>query len=234
MIGSIIEHMCGRFTLTQLDPDLLSATFSLPDVPNLPPRYNIAPTQPVATVVRDAETDQNALLVMHWGLIPHWAKDPTIGSRLINARAETLAEKPSFRSALRYRRCLVVADGFYEWRAQPDGPKVPMYISLHDHRPFGFAGLYERWTEPESGETVLSCTIITTTPNALLASIHNRMPVILPPERFDAWLDPSETDGARVLPLLKPYPAEEMIAYPVSRRVNAPTVDSPDLIERAG
>ena len=226
--------MCGRFTLTQLDPDLLSATFSLPEVPDLPPRYNIAPTQPVATVVRDAEANENALLVMRWGLIPHWAKDPSIGSKMINARSETLAEKPSFRQALRYRRCLVVADGFYEWRAQRDGPKIPMYITVGDHQPFGFAGLYERWTEPESGEAVLSCTIITTTPNALMEPIHNRMPVILPPEHYSAWLDPSETDGARVLPLLQPYPAERMSAYPVSRRVNVPTVDSPDLIERAG
>jgi len=134
--------MCGRFALAGPDPVALAEAFGLQDVPDLPPRYNIAPTQPVATVVRDAETDENALLVMRWGLIPHWAKDPSIGSKMINARSETLAEKPSFRQALRYRRCLVVADGFYEWRAQRDGSKIPMYITLDDHQPFGFAGLY--------------------------------------------------------------------------------------------
>jgi putative SOS response-associated peptidase YedK len=226
--------MCGRFTLTELDPDLIAKTFSLESViPDLPPRYNIAPTQPVAAVIRDAESGRNALAVMRWGLIPHWAKDPTIGSRMINARAETVADKPSFRVALCRRRCLIVADGFYEWQPQPDGPKAPVYITLRDHVPFGFAGLYERWTEPESGEVLTTCTIITTRPNDLLAPIHNRMPVILPRAAYDRWLDPAITDGAQVTPLLKSYPADQMIAYPVSRRVNSPANDDPGLIERS-
>jgi len=227
--------MCGRFTLTELDPAVLTETFFLGGgVPNLPPRYNIAPTQPVATVVRDVEHGDNRLVLMRWGLIPHWAKDPKIGNKLINARGETVHEKPSFRAALRRRRCLIVADGFYEWQAQPDGPKQPMYITLVDHQPFGFAGLWEQWTEPDSGDTLTTCTIITTSPNALLKPIHNRMPVILPREDYAAWLDPERSDPAQVMPLLRPYPAERMTAYPVSRRVNAPTFDDPSLIERAG
>ena len=226
--------MCGRFTLTQLDPDLVSETFSLPNVPDLPPRYNIAPTQPVATVAHPHDSDSNQFMVMRWGLIPSWAKDPSIGNKLINARGETVHEKPSFRSALRYRRCLILADGFYEWQKQDGGTKVPLYITLTDHRLFALAGLYEHWTEPESGEAVTSCTIITTTPNELMASIHNRMPVILPRDSYAAWLDPAETNAKAVLPLLKPYPAADMVAYPVSRRVNSPANDAPDLIERAG
>jgi putative SOS response-associated peptidase YedK len=226
--------MCGRFTLTELDPDLVSETFSLPGVPDLPPRYNIAPTQPVATIAHPHNTDGNQFFVMRWGLIPSWAKDPSIGNKLINARGETVHEKPSFRSALRYRRCLILADGFYEWQKQGDGPKVPLYITLTGHRLFALAGLYEHWTEPQSGETVTTCTIITTTPNELMASIHNRMPVILPREDYAAWLDPAETNAKAVLPLLRPYPAADMLAYPVSRRVNSPANDAPDLIERAG
>jgi putative SOS response-associated peptidase YedK len=226
--------MCGRFTLTELDPDLVAETFALPGVPDLPPRYNIAPTQPVATVIYDADGGRNELVVMRWGLIPSWAKDPTIGSRLINARGETVHEKPSFRSAFKRRRCLIVADGFYEWQQQASGPKVPMYITLRDHRPFGFAGLWERWTEPESGEVLTTCTIVTTTPNDLMAPIHNRMPVILPRDAYAAWLDPAQEGGEQVRRLLRPYPAEQMIAYPVSRKVNSPANDSPDLIERVG
>ncbi len=227
--------MCGRFTLTELDPDLVAQTFRLDNVPDLSPRYNIAPTQPVATVIQDAESSQRRLVMMRWGLIPHWADDPGIGNRMINARGETVHEKPSFRAALKRRRCLVVADGFYEWQAQDDGPKVPMYITFKDRRPFGLAGLYEHWTEPDSGETITSCTIITTRPNALVAPLHNRMPVILPAADYATWLDPARTDNAAVMPLLRPYPAvDELDAYPVSRQVNNPRHDGPELIERAG
>ena len=220
--------------MTEIDPTVLTAAFDLDGVPDLSPRYNIAPTQPVATVVRDAESGRNRLAIMRWGLIPSWAKDPTIGSKLINARGESVAEKPSFRAALRARRCLIVADGFYEWQAQDDGPKQPLFITLQDRQPFGLAGLWERWTEPESGETVTTCTIITTAPNALMATIHNRMPVILPREAYAAWLDPAQTDSQRVVPLLKPYPADLMTAWPVSRKVNSPANDDASLIERAG
>lgn len=226
--------MCGRFTLSIPDPDALGQTFALGSVPpDLPPRFNIAPTQPVVTVVRDPDSGENQLAVMRWGLIPSWSKDPSIGSRLINARAETVAEKPAFRSAFARRRCLIVADGFYEWQAQPDGPKVPMYITLRDRSVFGFAGLWERWTEPESGEAITTCTIITGPPNELVAPIHNRMPVIIAQDAHALWLDPSEKDTDRLSALLRPYPAEAMIAYPVSRKVNTVTYDSPELIEQA-
>jgi putative SOS response-associated peptidase YedK len=227
--------MCGRFTLTIPDPDTLAQAFTLPGMPpDLPPRFNIAPTQPVLTVVRETGSDDNALKVMRWGLIPSWSKDPSIASRLINARSETLTEKPTFRTAFARRRCLIVADGFYEWQAQKSGPKVPMYISMAGHEVFGFAGLWERWTEPDSGEAITTCTIITGPPNELIAPIHNRMPVILPREAYDAWLDPDNKDQAALTALMRPYPADAMTAYPVSRKVNAVAYDSPDLIERVG
>jgi len=185
----------------------------------------------VATVVNENDGSR-VLRLMRWGLIPSWAKDPSIGSRMINARSETLAEKPSYRNALKRRRCLIVADGFYEWQKQPGG-KIPMYITLKDRQPFGFAGLYETWTEPESGESLVTCTIVTGPANEFMASIHERMPIILPPDAYDLWLDPQEMNTARVLELLKPYPADQMRAYPVSTRVNTPANDDPSLIEMA-
>lgn len=224
--------MCGRFTLTEPDVGVLLETFSLTHPPEpLSPRYNIAPTQAVATVVNENDGSR-VLRLMRWGLIPSWAKDPSIGSRMINARSETLAEKPSYRNALKRRRCLIVADGFYEWQKQPGG-KIPMYITLKDRQPFGFAGLYETWTEPESGESLVTCTIVTGPANEFMASIHERMPIILPPDAYDLWLDPQEMNTARVLELLKPYPADQMRAYPVSTRVNTPANDDPSLIEMA-
>jgi len=186
----------------------------------------------VATVVNENDGSR-VLRLMRWGLIPSWAKDPSIGSRMINARSETVAEKPSYRNALKRRRCLIVADGFYEWQKQPGGGKVPMFISLADRQPFGFAGLYETWTEPESGESLVTCTIITGPPNDLVKSIHDRMPIILPPEAYDLWLEPREMNTGLLTELLKPYPAEQMAAYPVSTRVNTPANDDPSLIERA-
>ena len=224
--------MCGRFTLTEPDVGVLLETFSLTHPPEpLPPRYNIAPTQPVATVVREND-GSTVLRMMRWGLIPGWAKDPTIGARMINARSETLAEKPAFRNAFKRRRCLIVADGFYEWQKRAGG-KLPMFITLKDRQPFGFAGLYEIWTEPESGASLTTCTIITGPANELVASIHDRMPIILPPEAYDLWLDPLETNTSRLGELLRPYPADAMMAYPVSPRVNTPANDDPGLIERA-
>ncbi len=178
--------MCGRFTLT-INPDELQQQFGLSEAPptQLAPRYNIAPTQAVAVIANNSD---RKLELFQWGLIPSWAKDPKIGSKMINARAETLAEKPSFRTALKRRRCLVVADGFYEWKKTGSG-KTPMYIQLKDGQPFGFAGLWEAWQSPDDG-LIKTCTIITTTPNALLAEIHYRMPVILPREAYDTWLAP--------------------------------------------
>lgn len=218
--------MCGRFTLT-VDTQKLTEAFAQFEPPKeLFPRYNIAPSQPVAVV---ANTGQNKVDFFVWGLIPSWAKDPKIGNRMINARSETLAEKPSFRTAYRRRRCLVLADGFYEWRKNPDKTKTPMYLQLKSKEPFAFAGLWEQWHSPH-GDEVLSCTIITTRPNDFVAQIHNRMPVILPPQAYEQWLDPAEQQPDRLQPLLAPYPAQEMSAYPVSRVVNNPQNESPDCI----
>jgi putative SOS response-associated peptidase YedK len=184
----------------------------------------------VAVVPNDGK---NRLDFFTWGLIPSWAKDPSIGNRMINARAETLAEKPSFRSAFHRRRCLILADGFYEWRKDDGKSKTPMYIRLEDGSPFAFAGLWELWNAPD-GSQVLSCTIITTEPNPLMEKIHNRMPVILPEKAYSLWLQSGEADPNALSELLKPYPAEEMVAYPVSRLVNSPDNDLPAVIEPAG
>jgi putative SOS response-associated peptidase YedK len=217
--------MCGRFTLIA-DRKKLAESFVGYDVPEgLRPRYNIAPSQAVAVI---ANNGQQKIELFQWGLIPFWAKDPKIGNRMINARAETLAEKPSFKNPYKRRRCLVLADGFYEWKKM-NGGKTPMYIQLANGEPFGFAGLWESWHSPE-GSTILSCTVITTTPNDLLADIHNRMPVILPPSAYKAWLDPAERSPDQLDDLLKPYPAAEMTAVPVSTLVNNPKNDVPECV----
>lgn len=217
--------MCGRFTLTA-DVSTLQDAFPFVNMPEgLQPRFNIAPSQPVAVVPNDG---RNQLDYFVWGLIPSWAKDPSIGNRMINARAETLLEKPSFRSAFRRRRCLVLADGFYEWK-QGERGKTPMYIRLASGKPFAFAGLWESWNALD-GSNVLSCTIITTQPNDLMATIHNRMPVILPEQAYPTWLETGEGDVQRLTELLVPYSEQEMQAYPVSTLVNSPNNDVPELI----
>lgn len=220
--------MCGRFTLTA-DPNELRETFPWLNIPEAPqPRYNIAPTQPVAVIPNDG---QQRLDYYVWGLIPFWAKDPSIGSRMINARSETLAEKPAFRTAFRRRRCLIPASGFYEWKAVTGSKtKTPMYIQMESGKPFAFAGLWERWDAPD-GSTVLSCTIITTGPNELVREIHNRMPVILDPQAYSLWLEPDEQPVERLTGLLKPYPAGELKAYEVSKLVNKPENELAALIE---
>ena len=220
--------MCGRFTLTA-DPADLQEAFEWVNFGNarLSPRYNIAPTQPIAVI---ANTDEYKLDFFTWGLLPFWAKDPSIGSRMINARAETLAEKPSFKNAYKRRRCLILADGFYEWKKEPGSKtKTPYYIRLKSGKAFAFAGLWENWHSPDSSQ-ILSCTIITTQPNELLADIHNRMPVILPPGAYKQWLTPGESDTRDLAGLLKPYPASEMKAYPVSTLVNNPANEMPECI----
>ena len=216
--------MCGRYTLKSGGQQVAEA-FGLAEFPDLQERYNIAPTQPVPVVL----DNDKRLETMHWGLIPSWADDPSIGIRMINARAETVSEKPSYRSAFKRRRCLVVADGFYEWKKTDDG-KQPYYLRLTDGSPFGFAGLWETWNV-EGGEEIRSCTIITTEPNEISAEVHNRMPVILPPELYDAWLDPDNDDREELLTMLAPYPAEEMEAYPISRRVSSPANDGPGVLQ---
>ena len=208
--------MCGRFTLHTSREDLQLAFegFVFPDVE---PRYNIAPTLDILVVRGDGARE---VTEARWGLIPQWAKDPRIGSRMINARAETLSEKSAFREAFRKRRCLVVADGFYEWRKEQDGRKTPVYIQLDTGKPFAFAGLWDRW-HPPSGDSVTSCTIITTKANRLVASIHDRMPVILPPSAYDPWLD-SDTDEPEILNgLLVPFPDASMSLRPVTPYVNS-------------
>jgi putative SOS response-associated peptidase YedK len=222
--------MCGRFSLT-VDPDDLREAFPGLQVPDqVAPRFNIAPSQPVAVVPNNG---QNRLDFYIWGLVPSWAKDPQIGSRMINARAETLAEKPSFRTAFRRRRCLIPADGFFEWQqATGEKSRTPMYIRLKSGKPFAFAGLWERWQSPDGSE-LFSCTIITTRPNSLMKPIHDRMPVILPEEFYPHWLDPAEADTHQLASLLEPYPPELMTAYPVSKLVNSPANDLPAVIQPA-
>jgi len=220
--------MCGRFTLTP-ELKLLAERFSITIAPTVSynPRFNIAPTQPVIVIGDDG---QRYMQVMRWGLIPGWAKDPNVGNRMINARAETIAEKPAFRAALKKRRCLIPADGFYEWQ-KLGKVKQPVRIVLKSREPFGLAGLWERWASPEKVE-VLTCTVITTTANELLHAVHDRMPVILNREAEAQWLDPNVTDPAKLLPLLQPYPSRLMEYYPVSTQVNSPVHDGPDCIVR--
>ncbi len=218
--------MCGRFTLT-VDPDELQQAFSLADRPpaGLAPRYNIAPSQPVAVI---ANGESRTLELFKWGLIPSWAKDPKIGNRMINARAETLAEKPSFRAALKRRRCLIPADGFYEWKREGKS-KTPMYIQLKDGGLFAFAGLWEVWKSPDES-LIKSCAIITTTPNTLVEKIHDRMPVILPPQAYDLWLTAGDLPYEQSLPLLTSFAATQMKAAPVSTRVNNPAFEAPECV----
>jgi putative SOS response-associated peptidase YedK len=219
--------MCGRYTL-RTPVDSLVETFDIAEYPSsITPSYNIAPTQEVTAVVE--EDEKRKLEMLCWGLIPSWAKDPAIGNKMINARAETVSEKPSFRSAFKKRRCLILADGFYEWKKTDDG-KQPYHIKMQDGSPFAFAGLWETW---QNGEEIRSCTIITTEANGLMNEIHHRMPVILPPEDYGMWLDPDFDEKDPLTSLLKPYPADAMEAYPVSRRVNKPSNNEPGVVEPA-
>jgi putative SOS response-associated peptidase YedK len=220
--------MCGRYTLAS-PTERLAEEFGV-DASSigLAPNYNVAPTQKVAAVLE--EGGQRRLEVLRWGLIPPWADDPGIGSRMINARSETAPGKPSFRRAFRERRCLIPADGFYEWQ-RTNGAKQPYYIHMEDGRPFAFAGLWESWSKGGEGE-IRTCTILTTGANALVGEVHDRMPVILAHDAYDVWLDPaSERD--ELTGLLAPYPEDEMEAYPVSRFVNSPSNNDPRCIEPA-
>lgn len=218
--------MCGRFTLTA-DLNAIQQAFDLDPITGaFYPRYNIAPSQPVA-IITNHEPKQ--LTYVQWGLIPSWAKDPKIGNKLINARSETAAEKPSFRSAFKRRRCLIPADGFFEWSKQGK-KKVPMYIHLDGNSVFAFAGLWETWHSPDGGE-LQTCTILTTEPNELIKPLHHRMAVILEPDTYDTWLSPDELPADALMPLLTAYPADKMHVYPVSTQVNSPANDDPSVIE---
>lgn len=231
--------MCGRFTL-RTPSNVLVQQFLLDSSPELSPRYNIAPTQDVAVVRTGGDDPQRRLVLLRWGLIPSWAKDPAMGNRMINARGESVADKPSFRAAFKRRRCLVLADGYYEWKKTPaakggksQGKKQPYYVTMQDERPFAFAGLWEHWPGSDESDTpgpIESCTIITTDSNDLTRDIHDRMPAILPEDAYEMWLDPELQDRDPLLPLLSPHPSDEMKAEPVSTHVNNVRNDDPDCI----
>lgn len=222
--------MCGRFTL-RASPEVVERTFGLEETPRLAPRFNIAPGQDVATI-HQAEGGRSVLALRRWGLVPFWAKDPKIGARLINARAETLDTKPSYREAFRRRRCLVPADGFYEWAKAGSGPRQPYWVARGDGACFAIAGLYERWRSPEDpqGPWLETCTLITTDANARLRTIHDRMPVILDPGDYALWLDARRYEPERLRALLRPQPGEALDLRAVSRRVNRPDHDDPACI----
>lgn len=224
--------MCGRFTLHH-SPSQVAQRFDVQETLfDFPARYNIAPMQPIAVVTRNAHGgDQRVLEGYRWGLVPSWAKDDSIGVKMINARAETLAEKPSFKNALKHRRCLIPADGFYEWKTEGK-TKTPHYIRFRDNRIYAFAGLWEEWNGP--GDAPLrTATIITSDPNPLLSTLHHRMAVILTPQHEEIWLDP-KTSSAQALELLGTFPDNELEAFPVDKRVGNVAFDAPENIEPAG
>jgi putative SOS response-associated peptidase YedK len=239
--------MCGRYTLF-VKPEVLKerfkSTIDESNLPKLQPRYNIAPAQDVPVITSE---QPRTIRFMRWGLVPSWSKDASIGNKLINARAETLLEKPSFRASFKQRRCLVLANGFYEWRAAPNARagKQPYWIRLQSGEPFALAGLWDTWynpahrnssnnspNKPDAG-LLHTCTIITTTPNSLIAPLHHRMAVILHPQEEDLWLR-EDVPPEELLALLKPFPDEQMIAIPVSKRVNSVGIDDASLVESLG
>jgi putative SOS response-associated peptidase YedK len=217
--------MCGRYRLSRAK-EIIAEHFDIPDEVEWSPRYNIAPAQRVAVVRQNPEHPVRQFSVMRWGLIPYWAKDANIGYKMINARAETVAEKPAYRESFKNRRCLIPADGFYEWKREGK-TKQPFHFGMHDDSIFAFAGIGDRWKNPQ-GEVIETCSIITTTPNALLADVHDRMPVILPVDDYDLWLDPGFKHTDDLKELLRPYDATLMRRYPVSTRVNLVKNDDPE------
>ena len=223
--------MCGRYTLT-VDASVLADLFELEPLTEFQPRYNIAPTR-AGPIVRSGVEGDREWGVVRGGLVPSWAYEALIGRRVITARAETVAQKPSFRSAYKHRRCLVPADGFYEW-VKTGGAKQPHHIRFADRRPFACAGLWERGIEPETGAPIDSCTILTTTPNELMADLHDRMPVILPPRRFGDWIQPGPLGPDAAEAVLLPFPAEELEAVPVTTLVNSPRNEDPRCLEPVG
>ncbi|MDB4908636.1 MAG: hypothetical protein JWO05_3420 [Gemmatimonadetes bacterium] len=227
--------MCGRVTRTdpkRIEAELrrLAAIFSAP-MP-IEPRYNVPPgdVQLVVREVRDDATAAREAAWLKWGLVPFWAKEPSIGNRLVNARCEGAADKPAFRDAMKRRRCLFVVDGFYEWRKNASGPKTPFYFHREDGAPFTLGGLYERWLTP-GGEPLDTCVVLTTAPNALMQPVHERMPVIVRPEDQDRWLDPDLRDPAQLGDIVAPSDPNGFAAHAVSRRVNIPSADDASLIE---
>jgi putative SOS response-associated peptidase YedK len=219
--------MCGRF-VQHADADIYASQFELASVCELHPRYNVAPTQPVLAVRQTAEGSRE-LVPLRWGLIPAWSKGPDSRYSMINARADTIATKPAYRDAFKRRRCLIPAEGFYEWKAEGKG-KAPYLVRRKDGAPFALAGLWERWKDPE-GEPVESCTIVVTSANALVSEIHDRMPVIIGRGDYATWLDPETKDAERLQALLQPADPDDLTLHPVSRLVNSPRNDGPELLE---
>lgn len=219
--------MCGRFTL-RTPKERIKEEFQLQEEPPIEARYNVAPTQSILAV-REVSDEREAVL-LKWGLIPSWAKDDSMSARLINARSETVAEKPAFREAFKRSRCVIPADGFYEWKREGKS-KQPFFFSLRDERLFGFAGLWDRWKD-EDGKVIQSCAILTTEANEVLRPVHDRMPVILHPQTYGEWLGDDVRNVAALKELLRPYPSAEMIAYPVSTDVNSPRNQGEDLISQ--
>jgi len=217
--------MCGRYTFAT-SPEIAAEFYELTELPPAQARYNIAPTQSVGTVLFSPENNARRWRMMRWGLIPSWSKDKSVGAKMINARSETLATKPAFKSALQLRRCLIPANGFYEWRKE-GRVKRPYYISMRDGGPLAFAGLWDRWTSP-AGEMIDSCTIITTEANEAVRGLHDRMPVILVRGDFQQWLESRALEDR----LFRPFPAEKVQVYPVSRRVNGTEYDGPECVAR--
>jgi putative SOS response-associated peptidase YedK len=220
--------MCGRYTLTSSGEEL-ALLFDISDLPLVVPRYNLAPTQEAAVVRVPAPGEPRRLDLLKWGLIPYWAKEAKIGNSMINARAESAAEKPAYRSSFKKKRCLIPTDGFYEWKKEGK-LKQPFLIHRQDGKPFAFAGLWSSWRNPEQEKPVETFTILTTDANDLLRPLHDRMPVILDPKDFDLWLDPKMDDAATLQSLLVPHAVEGFETFPVSRMVNSPTNDVADCI----
>lgn len=227
--------MCGRFNQTA-SAQKLKTSFAIKafncDEAAITPRYNIAPSQDILVVRADLPRHERSASLMHWGLIPHWASDRHIAFRTINARAETIADKPSYRDAFKNRRCLIPATGFYEWQQLGRG-KQPYHVRMRDAEPFAMAGVWEHWQDEQGGDEIESCSIVVTTANSLMATIHERMPVILPRGAWNTWLNPDFFERKTLLSLLKPYPGDEMDLYPIDKAVNNPENDYSTLLTPA-
>lgn len=219
--------MCGRFERS-ISIDVIIRNFRVNNASvEMAPSYNVAPSQDVL-IIRVGDSGERLLESCKWGFLPSWAKEPAMAHKMINARAETIATKPAFRDAFRRNRCLVVADGFYEWEKR-EKKKVPYYVRLKSGKPFGFAGLYNYWSSPE-GKSICTCTIITSDSNELIRPVHDRMPVIIQADKEDLWLDPKVSDQGTLLELLKPCPSEDLEMHEISSKVNSPGYDEPDVI----
>jgi putative SOS response-associated peptidase YedK len=225
--------MCGRYTLTTVDPNVLGPLFGVGEIPALAPRYNVSPSQDVPVVRVVEKGAPRTLDLCRWGLIPSWSKDPSMGDRMINARAETAAEKPAFRTSFKRHRCLVVADGFYEWKKMSSGRKQPCWIHRKDGLPMAFAGLWARWKSPE-GQPLDTFTVLTTDPHPVVADVHDRMPVILQPDAFGAWLDPEEQRADVLQGMIGNAAGAYLEVTPVGTRVNNPHNEGPENVRPAG